>query len=83
MEPPKPAEEDLYHLEAQAAAAKKLDTLPGSLGEALDLLAADDVLTSALGGHVTERFLEAKRQEWDSYRLHVSSWETDQYLATF
>jgi glutamine synthetase len=83
LTPPAPAEEDLYHLEAHAVAARNLDTLPGSLGLALDLLAADTVLTSALGEHVTARFMEAKRQEWDSYRLHVSGWETDQYLATF
>ena len=77
---PAPAEEDLYHLDPHAPLAGSLQTLPGSLGEALAELAADPVIADALGQHVYDRFMEAKRQEWDDYRLHVSEWETQRYL---
>jgi glutamine synthetase len=83
LTPPPPAEEDLYHLDAARLAEKKLQTLPGSLGEALATLEADEVVAKALGSHVFERFVEAKRQEWDESRLHVSSWEVERYFATF
>jgi glutamine synthetase len=80
---PEPAEEDLYHLDAARIAERQLRTLPGSLGEALEKLEQDEVVASALGPHVFERFLEAKGQEWDEYRLFVSQWELDRYLGVY
>ncbi|HNP71513.1 MAG TPA: glutamine synthetase family protein [Kouleothrix sp.] len=77
---PEAAEEDLYHVDPRARA---LETLPGSLGEALAELERDQVIGEALGPHVLERFVEAKTQEWDSYRLAVSQWELDRYLAVY
>ena len=56
--------------------SRKIRQLPGSLAEALDELAADEVIRDALGDHVFERFVEAKREEWDEYRMQVSGWET-------
>jgi glutamine synthetase len=77
---PEAAEEDLYHVDPRA---RHLETLPGSLGEALDELQRDDVIAAALGPHVLERFVEAKSLEWESYRLAVSQWELDRYLAVY
>ncbi|HZB96150.1 MAG TPA: hypothetical protein VE268_09325 [Herpetosiphonaceae bacterium] len=30
-----------------------------------------------------ERYVEAKQQEWDDYRLHVSQWELERYLPIY
>ena len=35
---------------------------------------------AALGEHVCERFVEAKREEWDEYRMQVTPWELERYL---
>ncbi|MDQ4076283.1 MAG: type I glutamate--ammonia ligase [Chloroflexota bacterium] len=83
LQAPEPAEEDLYHLNPERLAERQLKTLPGSLGEALDRLQQDEVIAEALGPHVYERFLEAKRQEWDAYRLFVSQWELERYLGVY
>jgi glutamine synthetase len=40
-------------------------------------------LQEALGEHVYSRFLAAKRQEWDEYRMSVSGWEIERYLEIF
>jgi glutamine synthetase len=77
---PEAAEEDLYHVDPRA---RQLETLPGSLGEALVELQRDDVIAAALGPHVLERFVEAKQQEWDEYCLYVSQWELDRYLPIY
>jgi glutamine synthetase len=34
----------------------------------------------ALGDHVAERFIAAKRLEWSEYRGQVTPWELNQYL---
>jgi glutamine synthetase len=53
------------------------------LGEALDALRKDEVIQTALGPHIYERFLEAKMQEWDSYCGYISRWEIERYLHIF
>jgi glutamine synthetase len=78
LEPPDPAEEDLYHLPAEKR--QKHKTLPGSLSEALQELQRDDVVKDALGAHAYEKFVEAKTQEWDEYRTCVHAWELQRYL---
>ena len=80
LAPPAPAEENLYHVDGTRAG---LDTLPGDLGQAIEALQQDEVIQSALGQHVYERYIEAKTQEWDEYRLYVSEWELERYLTIY
>ncbi|HEX2908797.1 MAG TPA: type I glutamate--ammonia ligase [Phototrophicaceae bacterium] len=75
------SEENLYLLENQRKQALQL--LPCSLEEALDALEEDDLIQKALGPQVYERFLQAKRQEWEDYRLDISSWELNKYLNNY
>ncbi|NLT73060.1 MAG: glutamine synthetase [Chloroflexi bacterium] len=77
---PEPSEEDLYE---SAWARQSLSVLPGSLKEAIDAACEDTVVQDALGPHVWERYIDAKLQEWDSYRLAVTRWELDRYLAIY
>ena len=35
----------------------------------------------ALGEHTFNRYVEIKRQEWEDYRVQVTQWELDRYLA--
>jgi glutamine synthetase len=51
--------------------------------EALDTLEKDPVITEALGSHIIERFVEAKRQEWLDYSAQVHQWELDRYLGKY
>ena len=80
LQPPMPAEEDLYHVDGMRAG---LETLPGDLGDAIEALQADDVIQDALGQHVYERFVEAKTLEWQEYLRYVSRWELDRYLKVY
>ena len=80
---PQPIEEDLFHFDEAMMAKYAVGTLPISLGEALDELQRDEVVMSAIGDHVGEWFVQAKRQEWTDYRLQVTPWEIDRYLETY
>ncbi|MDW8319415.1 MAG: type I glutamate--ammonia ligase [Anaerolineae bacterium] len=81
MQPPAPAEEDLYHIGEERR--RELRTMPGSLAEAIEELEADPLMREALGDHIYERYIEAKRLEWDEYRISVSKWELDRYLSIY
>jgi glutamine synthetase len=83
LTPPDPVEENLYHLDAAKLESRRIKQLPGSLREALDELSKDEVIREALGDHVFERFVEAKTEEWDEYRMQVSGWEVERYLEAF
>ena len=37
----------------------------------------------ALGSHIYERFVEAKREEWQEYIGKVSEWELERYLSVY
>jgi glutamine synthetase len=61
----------------------RIDDLPHDLNEACDELEKSEVITGALGPHVTGHFLAAKRQEWRDYITQVSPWELENYLAKY
>jgi glutamine synthetase len=83
MELAEPVEESLYEMTAERIRDRGIRELPGTLGEAIDELEADEVIRDALGEHIFSRFVEAKRQEWDEYRTQVTAWELDRYLEAF
>jgi len=61
----------------------KIESLPGNLKEALAELAKSDLIKSALGSHVYEKFHGLAMYEWKEYSKHVSQWELDNYLKKF
>jgi glutamine synthetase len=76
-------EKNIYRLTAEERAAMNIASLPGNLSEALNNLENNKVILDALGGHISRRFLEAKRLEHQEYEMMVHQWETDRYLAKF
>jgi len=78
-----PVNENIWEMSFREKRRLRIDDLPHDLNEALDELEKDDVISDALGKHVTTHFLAAKRQEWRDYISQVSSWELDEYLAKY
>ena len=76
-----PIEEDIFEMTPSQLKRKKIKSLPGSLGEAVEVTAKSALVKEALGDHVFEKFVENKRIEWDQFRIHVSQWELDRYLS--
>ncbi len=58
-----------------------IESLPGSLAEAIDATEGSDLVKEALGDHIFEKFIANKKIEWDEFRVHVSKFELDKYLA--
>jgi glutamine synthetase len=83
IEIPDPVEENLYHFDESERRRRNIQTLPGSLYEALDEMAKDELVRETLGDHITDRLLEAKTDEWNEFRMRVTQWELDRYLETY
>ncbi|GAB3691667.1 type I glutamate--ammonia ligase [Salinarchaeum chitinilyticum] len=80
---PDPVRENIYEFDEEKREEYGIETLPGNLGEAVEALEEDEVVQSALGPHVSEKFIEAKKAEYSEYIAEVSEWEKEQYLETF
>ena len=78
---PEPMETNLYHLTAEQRRERGIVSLPETLGEAIDELAVSDLARKALGPHIFDRYVELKRGEWDEYRVQLTAWELEKYLA--
>ena len=83
LQPPKPVEEDVYNFSNSKLEEMKIDTLPGSLLQALYELKKDGLAKEALGVHTFERYVEAKEKEWDEFRVQVTEWELGRYLELY
>lgn len=78
-----PVEETLTTLDEHTRVLRGIELLPGTLGDALAALTADNVMVEALGQQLTDWFITAKMREWEEYRTMVHPWELERYLAIF
>lgn len=78
-----PVNENIFEMSQREKRRLRISELPGDLDEACDELEKDPVVTAALGPHVTEHFLRAKRAEWRTYITQVHEWEVREYLGKY
>ena len=81
--PPAEITENIFAMDQAARDARGIDSLPGSLEEAVKAMQEDSLILDALGAHVAENYIEGKRKEWDEYRTRVSSWEREKYIINY
>jgi len=81
--PPDPVNKNIFTMSFRERRKFRIDELPRDLHEALNELEKDDVIRAALGDHIYERFVEAKREEWQEYIGQVSEWELKRYLGQY
>jgi glutamine synthetase len=80
LEPPPPAEGNVYHMTNEQRKKLGIGTLPSSLNEAILLMEKSKLTREALGEHTFNAFLENKRHEWDKFRTQVTDYEIKEYL---
>ena len=83
IKPPLQTEENIYDMTAKERKRSHIESLPGSLNEALALMKKSKIVKKALGEHIFNEFVTAKEMEWDRYRTAVTPWEIDEYLEKY
>jgi glutamine synthetase len=78
---PEPLEVSAYEMEEIERKARKIEELPGSLIEAIEIAENSQLLKETLGEHIYTKFLENKKIEWDNYRTKVTDYEIKRYLS--
>jgi glutamine synthetase len=77
---PDQMEKNLYHLSDIERVKLGIESLPGSLGEAITIAENSELVKRALGDHTFNRFIAAKKKEWEEYRIQVTEYEIKKYL---
>lgn len=80
LELPPESEDNTFALTPAERAADGIERLPESLGEAIEVMAASELVAETLGEHLFRHLLANKRREWSEYTSHVTRFEIDRYL---
>ncbi|WP_010680957.1 type I glutamate--ammonia ligase [Acetivibrio cellulolyticus] len=83
IQPPPSTDKNIFEMTEEQRLAEGIESLPGSLKEAIEEMKKSELAREVLGNHVFEKYIEAKYGEWDDYRTKVSKWEVDQYLTKY
>jgi glutamine synthetase len=83
LEPPEPVEVDPATISEDERAERGIRRLPATQEEALDALAADDVLTVALGPTLTTSYLAVRRSEWAAYSAGDEAFEQRGHFSKY
>jgi glutamine synthetase len=83
LDAPDPVEVDPATIPEQEREERGLRRLPATQAEALDALAADPVLTGALGPVLTESYLAVRRSEWEAYSAGDEAFEQHGHFSKY
>ena len=83
LEPPAPVQVDPATLPQAERDAKGIRPLPASQREALDALAADDVLTGAMGEVLAGSYLAVRGSEWEAYSAADEQFEQQGHFEKY
>jgi len=83
LEPPAPVEVDPATLSDDERERLGVARLPATQAEALDALAADDVLTGALGAVLAGSYLAVRRSEWETYSAEDEAFEQRGHFSKY
>ena len=74
---------NIYAMTKKERRERGIDSLPETLTDAVKHLEKDELIMEFLGEETAEKYIEAKKAEWKSYKVAVSEWEVNQYLSTY
>jgi glutamine synthetase len=81
IEPPEPVEMDIYHMDEETRKKLRIDSLPSSLKEAVDMALENRILEDVLGKSLFEKIVENKILEWERFRIRVTDYEIETYYS--
>ena len=81
IEIPEPTDRNVYQLTTKEMIKEGINSLPGSLSEALGEFYSSEFMKEVFGEEPFKNFYYAKLEEYDAYRVIVSEWERNRYIS--
>lgn len=83
LTPPASVDKNIFEMSAREIRRSGIKALPSNLHEAIGKAEKDSFVKDVVGKHIFEKYLEAKKKEWERYSMRVSSWEIEEYLHIY
>jgi len=83
LEPPEPVDVDPATIPDDERARRGIERLPATQEEALNALAADEVLVGALGPVLARSYLAVRRSEWAAYSAGDEAFEQQGHFSKY
>ena len=83
LTPPPSVNKNIFTMSQREKRRLKIEELPANLNEAVKYLEKSKLIREALGEHIFNHFVEAKKMEWSIYISQVHEWELDRYLSYY
>ncbi|MBR5931977.1 MAG: type I glutamate--ammonia ligase [Lachnospiraceae bacterium] len=83
MTPPPSIDKNIFEMSRRELTRSGVKKLPANLFEAISKVEKDRFVADVLGSHIYDRYVEAKKREWNEYSMRVSNWEIDNYLYKY
>lgn len=75
-----PVNDNLFDLSEEEIENKRIESLPETLHEAIEVFKKSAICKNVLGEHLFYKYVEAKEREWKDYHTTVSDFELKRYL---
>lgn len=75
-----PVYDNIFSLTRKQREALGIPNLPENLKDATKEMENDPLIRETLGEHTFDKYITAKKLEWDEYRKIISAWEQKKYL---
>lgn len=83
IEPPASVDCNIFTMSDAERKERTIDNFPRDLMQAINEMEKDDFIKDVIGGHVFDKYLEAKKAEWQKYCSQVTDWEVEEYLYKY
>ena len=83
IDPPESVDCNIFDLTDEERKSRGIEAVPASLREAVSELGKDELIREVLGVHMADKYIRAKKEEWEKYTAQVTEWEISQYLNQY
>lgn len=83
IDPPESVDCNIFDLTEEERKSRGIEAVPASLREAVSELEKDELIREVLGVHMADKYIRAKKEEWEKYTAQVTEWEISQYLNQY
>ena len=83
LTPPPATDGNIFELTEDEREDLGILNLPSNLKDAVRAMKKDALVRDTLGEHIYSKYLAHKLEEWDEYKIRITQWELDRYLARY
>ena len=83
MTPPESVDKNIFQMSQREIKRTGIKSLPVNMYDAIQKAEKDKFVKDVLGDHLFNKYIGAKKGEWDDYNRRVTNWEVENYLAKY